>query len=203
MNKETTFIDHPYPDGETEDVNPSKDKQEQEVPSSHTKEKVVIKGDENFDQMEAKGTEEATKMQLLNTEIERLPEEEVQPKLHNPAIVEDDTEQILQKQTLQDNESEAVDTADNDIPKIIIDKMSTVVEEPNKPETKPNVGIVKEEQADNQSEGSSMQSVTTNFAASEGHVTSKSSTKLSYDVDEHQLSSLTNFFITSTFLQLA
>ncbi|XP_020236707.1 uncharacterized protein LOC109816216 isoform X4 [Cajanus cajan] len=187
MNKETTFIDHPYPDGETEDVNPSKDKQEQEVPSSHTKEKVVIKGDENFDQMEAKGTEEATKMQLLNTEIERLPEEEVQPKLHNPAIVEDDTEQILQKQTLQDNESEAVDTADNDIPKIIIDKMSTVVEEPNKPETKPNVGIVKEEQADNQSEGSSMQSVTTNFAASEGHVTSKSSTKLSYDVDEQKM----------------
>nr|KYP45455.1 hypothetical protein KK1_033026 [Cajanus cajan] len=158
--------------------------EEQEVPSSHTKEKVVIKGDENFDQMEAKGTEEATKMQLLNTEIEK---EEVQPKLHNPAIVEDDTEQILQKQTLQDNESEAVDTADNDIPKIIIDKMSTVVEEPNKPETKPNVGIVKEEQADNQSEGSSMQSVTTNFAASEGHVTSKSSTKLSYDVDEQKM----------------
>lgn len=53
-------------------------------------------------------------------------------------------------------------------------------QESDQPETKANAGIVKEEQADNQSQVSSMQSVITNYITAEGHLASESSTKLSF-----------------------
>ena len=48
------------------------------------------------------------------------------------------------------------------------------------PETNANVGIVKEEQSDNQSQGSSMQNMIANYITAEGHLASESSTKLSF-----------------------
>lgn len=53
------------------------------------------------------------------------------------------------------------------------------------PETKDNIGILKQ-QADHQSVQSSVPSVITNYATAEGHVKSKSSTKLTDDVNVDQ-----------------
>ena len=50
-------------------------------------------------------------------------------------------------------------------------------------ETKDNVGVVKEEQVDHQSEQLSISNVITNYTILEGHITSESSTKLTGDVD--------------------
>lgn len=60
-------------------------------------------------------------------------------------------------------------------------------QESDQPETKANAGIVKEEQADNQSQVSSMQSVITNYITAEGHLASESNTKLNYDVNEQKI----------------
>lgn len=55
------------------------------------------------------------------------------------------------------------------------------------PETNANVGIVKEEQSDNRSQGSSMQNMIANYITAEGHLASESNTKLNYDVNEQKL----------------
>ncbi|RDX85974.1 hypothetical protein CR513_32745, partial [Mucuna pruriens] len=109
-------------------------------------------------------------------------EKEVQPKLPTPAIVQCDTNEIIQQETLQGDESEGIDKVKTCIAENKLEGMSTVVEEPDQPETKDNDSVVKEEQADRQSEGSSMQSVIINYRTEEGILTLESSTKLSDDV---------------------
>ncbi|RDX85984.1 hypothetical protein CR513_32756, partial [Mucuna pruriens] len=118
-------------------------------------------------------------------------EEEVQPKLPTPAIVQRDINEIIQQEPLHDDESEGIDKAKTCIAENKLEGMSTVVEvcsseEPDQPETKDNDGIAKEEQADHQSEGSNMQSVITNYRTEDRILTSESSTKLSDDVDERK-----------------
>ena len=56
-------------------------------------------------------------------------------------------------------------------------------QKPEQPENKDNIGEVKEEQADHQSEELSVSNVSTNYITPEGHVTSECSTKLTGDVD--------------------
>ena len=58
-------------------------------------------------------------------------------------------------------------------------------QEPEQPETK-DIGIVKEEQANHQSQESSMQTVITSYTTAEGHVTSESTTKLTDDVNIYE-----------------
>ncbi|KAL5172128.1 hypothetical protein HKD37_16G044944 [Glycine soja] len=156
---------------------PHYDTEEQKVPASHAKEKLGVEDGGKFNQ-EAKGIEEATKMQL--------PEEEVRTTLPTPAFVEGDTDQISQPQTLHDDESEAIDNAKSSIPEIEHDRNYTFVEEPEQPETKDNIGIVKEEPASHQSEESSVQSINTNCITAEGHLTLESSTKLTDNVDPNE-----------------
>ncbi|KAL5172131.1 hypothetical protein HKD37_16G044944 [Glycine soja] len=180
QNKGTTFINHPYQDGETAEMNPTNGIEVEKIPANHAKEKLVIEDDGKFNQEEAKGIEEATKTLLLNTATESLTEEEVQEILPTPAIVQRDTKQIMQQQTLHNDESEAIDKAKSCIPENELDRKFIAVEESDQPETKANAGIVKEEQADNQSQVSSMQSVITNYITAEGHLASESSTKLSF-----------------------
>ena len=57
-----------------------------------------------------------------------LTEEEVQPNLPTPAIVQCDPDQIIQQQTLHNDESEAIDNAKRFIPKNKLERMSIVVE---------------------------------------------------------------------------
>ncbi|KAH1205173.1 hypothetical protein GmHk_16G045941 [Glycine max] len=180
QNKGTTFINHPYQDGETAEMNPTNGIEVEKIPANHAKEKLVIEDDGKFNQEEAKGIEEATKTLLLNTATESLTEEEVQEILPTPAIVQRDTKQIMQQQTLHNDESEAIDKEKSCIPENELDRKFIAVEESDQPETKANAGIVKEEQADNQSQVSSMQSVITNYITAEGHLASESSTKLSF-----------------------
>lgn len=59
-------------------------------------------------------------------------------------------------------------------------------QEPEQPETKDNIGIVKEEPASHQSEESSVQSINTNCITAEGHLTLESSTKLTDNVDPNE-----------------
>jgi len=61
--------------------------------------------------------------------------------------------------------------------------LSIFNQEPEQPENMDNIGVVKEEQADNQSEQMSMSNGSTNYTIPEGHVTSESSTKSTGDVD--------------------
>ena len=61
--------------------------------------------------------------------------------------------------------------------------LSIFNQEPEQSETKDNVGVVKEEQVDHQSEQLSISNVITNYTILEGHITSESSTKLTGDVD--------------------
>ncbi|RDX85969.1 hypothetical protein CR513_32740, partial [Mucuna pruriens] len=188
QNEETTFIKHPYSDGDTAEMKPTNDTKEQEqVQASHSKENLLIEDGEKVDQEEAKGIEQATKMQFLNTDAESPAEEEVQPQLLTPAIVQRDTDEIIHQQTLHDDESEGIDNAKTCIPENKLEALSTVVEEPDQPETKANVSIVIEAQADHQSEGSSIQNVITDYITAEGFVTSDSSNKLNYDVDEQKM----------------
>ncbi|KAG4915099.1 hypothetical protein JHK87_052656 [Glycine soja] len=64
QNEETTFIKHPYSDGETAEINPTNDTEEQEdFPVSLAKEKLGIEDDGKFNQEEAKAIVEATKVQ--------------------------------------------------------------------------------------------------------------------------------------------
>ncbi|XP_014524009.1 titin homolog isoform X6 [Vigna radiata var. radiata] len=181
LNKEATFIDNRYSDGEIENANPIGDIEKEVNPKSLTKQKLVIHDDGKFDEEEAKGIEEMTKIKLLNSATDCSPEE-VQPKLSDPATVQGDTDQILQQQTLP---SDALDTIDNNlssIPENELDRMSTSVEEP---ETKANINIV-EEQSDKQSHEPSMQSLITDYITAEGHLASENSSKLSYDMNEQK-----------------
>ncbi|KOM38197.1 hypothetical protein LR48_Vigan03g157900 [Vigna angularis] len=181
LNKEATFIDNRYSDGEIENANAISDIEKEVNPKSHTKQKLVIH-DSIFNEEEAKGIEEMTKIKLLNSATDCPPEEEVQPKLPDPATVQGDTDQILQQQTLP---SDALDTIDNNlrsIPENELDRMSTSVEEP---ETKANINIV-EEKSDKQSHEPSMQSLITDYITAEGHLASENSSKLSYDKKEQK-----------------
>jgi len=63
-------------------------------------------------------------------------------------------------------------------------------QEPEQPETKTNTGIPIEEEADHQSEESSVESLITNYITAEGHVISESSTKLRDDVNVNQQKSV-------------
>ncbi|XP_047177640.1 golgin subfamily B member 1-like isoform X4 [Vigna umbellata] len=180
LNKETTFIDNRYSDGEIENINAISDIEKEVNPKSHTKQKLVIH-DSIFNEEEAKGIEEMTKIKLLNSATDCSPEE-VQPKLPDPATIQGDTDQILQQQTLS---SDALDTIDNNLrsfPENELDRMSTSVEEP---ETKANINIV-EEQSDKQSHEPSMQSLITDYITAEGHLASENSSKLSYDKKEQK-----------------
>ncbi|RDX85975.1 hypothetical protein CR513_32746, partial [Mucuna pruriens] len=69
QNEETTFVNHPYSDGETAGINPTNDTdQKEEVQASHSKEYLLIKDGEKVDQEIAKVIDEAKKTQLLGTE---------------------------------------------------------------------------------------------------------------------------------------
>lgn len=72
QNKGTTFINHPYQDGETAEMNPTNGIEVEKIPANHAKEKLVIEDDGKFNQEEAKGIEEATKTLLLNTATESM-----------------------------------------------------------------------------------------------------------------------------------
>jgi len=61
--------------------------------------------------------------------------------------------------------------------------LSIFHQEPQQSENKDNVGVLEEEQADHQSEQSSISNVSTNYTIPEGHATSESSTKLTGDVN--------------------
>ncbi|RDX85978.1 hypothetical protein CR513_32749, partial [Mucuna pruriens] len=113
-------------------------------------------------------------------------EEEVQPKLSTPTIVQHDTDEIIELETLHYDKSEGIDKVKPCIDEKKLEGMSTVVEEPDQPDTEDNVSIVKDEQTDHQSEGSSMQSVITNYMTGKGILTSESGTKLGDDVDEQK-----------------
>lgn len=67
LNKEATFIDNRYSDGEIENANPIGDIEKEVNPKSLTKQKLVIHDDSKFDEEEAKGIEEMTKIKLLNS----------------------------------------------------------------------------------------------------------------------------------------
>ncbi|CAJ1783760.1 unnamed protein product [Sphenostylis stenocarpa] len=87
---------------------------QEEVPKSHPREKERI--EDKFNQAEeVKGISEAAE----------TPEEEVQTRSSTPASVQGDTNQILQKKTLQADESEVIDNA-------------TIVQETEVSETKDN-----------------------------------------------------------------
>ncbi|RDX85976.1 hypothetical protein CR513_32747, partial [Mucuna pruriens] len=167
-----------------------------------------LEDDGKFDQEEAKGNEEATKTQLPNTATERqisvtitkrntlaiatshmnndgLPEEEVQQKLLTPAIDQGGTVQILQQQTLL-HDDESINNAKTYTPDNELRRMSTVVQVPDQPDTEHNVSIVKDETADHQIEGSSTQSVITNYITEEELLRSECSSKVSDDVDEQK-----------------
>lgn len=117
------------------------------------------------------------------------PEEEVQPRLPTPDIVQQKTDQIIKQQSLNEDQPDVIDNAKSCIAENELDRVSTVIEEPVQLETKDNISIVKE-QADQQSEETSMQSVTTNYII-EGHVISESTTKLTDDVHEsHSIKNL-------------
>ncbi|RDX85980.1 hypothetical protein CR513_32751, partial [Mucuna pruriens] len=74
QNEETTFVNHPYLDGETEGINPTNDTDEKEdVQASHTKEYLLIGDGEKVDQEVAKVIDEAKKTQLLRAEAKRSP----------------------------------------------------------------------------------------------------------------------------------
>ncbi|KAK7395724.1 hypothetical protein VNO78_16291 [Psophocarpus tetragonolobus] len=185
-NEETKDMKHPYSDGETAEINHTHDTEEQEDFSvSPTKEKLVVEDDEKFNQEEAKRIDEATKTQLLNTARESLKEEEVQPKFATPATVQGDLDQILHKQTLHNDESEAIDNSRSCIPENEPERMSIVFEDLNQPEMMANFSIVKEEQRDHQSEPSSRQSANSNYINAVLQI-SESSAKLCDDVDQQK-----------------
>ncbi|KAK7395723.1 hypothetical protein VNO78_16290 [Psophocarpus tetragonolobus] len=151
--------------GDTEEIlqSPQKNDEVAVIDKSSTKDNN-LEDDVQFDIEEAKVIEEATRTKLLNTATEILPVEEVQPRLPTPTIVQ----HIIQQQPLHQDESEANDNAMNCTAESKFDRISTVAEEPGEAETKESIGIVKEEQADHQSEV---------------QVSSESSTKLSDHVN--------------------
>lgn len=53
QNKGTTFINHPYQDGETAEMNPTNGIEVEKIPANHAKEKLVIEDDGKFNQEEA------------------------------------------------------------------------------------------------------------------------------------------------------
>ncbi|XP_068485818.1 uncharacterized protein [Phaseolus vulgaris] len=178
-NKETTFIDNLYSDGEIAKTNPINDIEKVVNPKSRTMEKSVIHDDSKFNEEKAKGIEEMAKIKLLDTATDS-PQKEVQPKLPAPATVQGDTDQILQHQTLPSDASGIIDNDMRCIPENKLDRMSTVIEEP---EIKANINIVEEEQSDKQSQEPSMQSLITEYITEEGHLASESNSKLSYDMN--------------------
>ncbi|CAJ1783799.1 unnamed protein product [Sphenostylis stenocarpa] len=134
----------------------------------------------------AKATEEAVKTMLLNIATKSLLEEEVQPRLPVPSIVQHDTDQIIKQQPLNKDVPEVIDNAKSSMEEKELDIISRVIEtskifnqESVQHETKDNVSIVKE-QADQQSEEISMRSVIKNYII-------ESSTNLIDDVPESHL----------------
>ncbi|XP_027927966.1 titin homolog isoform X20 [Vigna unguiculata] len=150
------------------------DKQ-QEFPACHANEKQGIQDKGKFEEEEAEEIEESIEKQL--------PEEEIQHTLPTPTSVQDNIDQMSQLQTLHDDEIEVIDNAKSCMPEIELDRKSIVVKESKQQETKANVDLVKEEQADNQSEESSVQSFITNYIIVERHTTSESNKELSDDVN--------------------
>ncbi|CAJ1783758.1 unnamed protein product [Sphenostylis stenocarpa] len=150
------------------------DKQ-QEVPASHASEKQGIQDDGKFDQGVAKGIEETIETQL--------PEVEIQNTWPTPTTVQGDIDQMSQQQTVHDDETEAIDNAKTCMTEIELDRKSIVIKEPKLLETKANVDLVKEEQADHQPEESTGQSFITNYIIVERYMTSECNTESSDDVD--------------------
>ncbi|KAK7339569.1 hypothetical protein VNO77_20246 [Canavalia gladiata] len=186
QNQEVTFIKHLNLEGDTEEINPTNDTGAQEKdPGSHSREKFKIEEDGKFMREGAKGMEETTDMQLLKTtEMTGLPENELQSTLPTSAIIQHDDKQILQQQTIQDDKSIVIDSDKSCRQESELEKISNV-EAFDQTETMAKVGIIKEEQADYQSEASStLQSVITKYNNAEGIIKSETSTKSSYDADE-------------------
>ncbi|XP_061358798.1 uncharacterized protein LOC133302990, partial [Gastrolobium bilobum] len=107
---ETTVTKHPKLEGETTEINPTNGPKEHEkVPASHSGEKLEIEDDAEFIHEEAKEMEEATDMHLRKTATASVPNDEDRSTLPTSAIVKGETvEEILQQQTLQEEESAAI-----------------------------------------------------------------------------------------------
>jgi len=71
-NKETTFIDNLYSDGEIAKTNPINDIEKVVNPKSRTMEKSVIHDDSKFNEEKAKGIEEMAKIKLLDTATDSM-----------------------------------------------------------------------------------------------------------------------------------
>ncbi|KAK7339568.1 hypothetical protein VNO77_20245 [Canavalia gladiata] len=186
QNQETTFIKHLNSDGENTEINPTNDTEEQDkFPAPHTGEKIGIEDDGKFIQ-EVKGMEEATELLLLNTATERMLENEIQSKLPTSAVVTGNTDEILQKQTFQEDDSATIDNKSfrEESEESELEKTSNVAEAIDQLKTMDKICEENEEHADHQSEASSMQGVIAKHINAEGIVTSKSSIKSGYAVEE-------------------
>ncbi|XP_061358797.1 uncharacterized protein LOC133302989 [Gastrolobium bilobum] len=182
-NLEICVIKHPNLEGKTADINPISDTEKHEKdPGSYTGEKLEIKDGGKFINEEAKEMEEAADMQLLKTTTESVLEDEVQSTLPTSTIVKGEKiEEIFQEQTLEEEESAAVDNNDSCRPENELDHLANVFEATDQPKSVAKDGA---ENVDHHYEQSTMENMTTKHISSEGMVTTENSTKSSYDVEE-------------------
>ncbi|XP_052729498.1 uncharacterized protein LOC128195557 isoform X3 [Vigna angularis] len=174
--------------GHTDEISQQQTHKNDETPVIDTEKSSTEPEDDDKLYKEAKEIEAAMETQLVNTETESLPKEQVQPRLLTPDIVQQNTDQIIKQQPLNQDQPDMIDNAQSYIAEKEPDRLSTVIEEPVELETKHNISLLKE-QANQQSEETSMQNVTTNYII-EGHVTSESSIKVADDV--HKSDSIKN-----------
>ncbi|KAK7293422.1 hypothetical protein RJT34_16287 [Clitoria ternatea] len=183
---QTIVLKHPNLEGETIEIEPINNTEEHEkVSASHSGERLEINADVTFMQEESNEMQKAIERKLHNTTTESIQEDEAQSTLPTSTIVKaEKVEGIFQEQTLKEVESRAIDDNNSGKPENGLEQTANIFEKIDQPKTITEVSVENDEQADHQSEQSSMENVITKHLSSKGMSTTANRTKSSYDVEE-------------------